>query len=74
MAGGKVIITLDEYMKKNGVTKYKLIQNCDVSRTQLNSYCNNKIARIDLPVLARVCDYLHCEIGDILKYVPEKED
>jgi len=71
MTGGKVIITLDEYMKKHNITKYKVIKHCNVSRTQLNSYCNNKIERIDLPVLARICDYLQCEIGDILKYIPE---
>ena len=28
---------------------------------------------IDLPVLARICDYLGCEISDILKYIPSNE-
>lgn len=70
---GKVIITLDEYRKQKGISKYKLIKHCDVSHTQLNNYCNNKVARIDLPVLARICDYLGCGIGDILKYVPDSD-
>ena len=74
MSGGKVIITLDEYRKKKNISKYKLIKHCDVSHTQLNNYCNNKVSRIDLPVLARLCDYLECDIGDILKYVPEGEE
>lgn len=74
MNGGKVIITLDEYRLKKGISKYKIIKNCNVSSAQLNSYCNNKVARIDLPVLARICDYLECEIGDILKYVPNIPD
>lgn len=73
MANGKVIITLDEYRIKRGISKYKLIKNCYLSSAQLNSYCNNKVARIDLPVLARICDYLECEISDILKYVPSDE-
>ncbi len=70
MNKGKVIITLDEYRLSRGISKYKLIKNCNLSPAQLNSYCNNKVARIDLPVLARICDYLQCEISDILKYVP----
>lgn len=70
---GKVIFTLDEYRISKGISKYKIIKHCDVSHTQLNSYCNNKVARIDLPVLARICDYLECEISDILKYIPDDE-
>lgn len=70
MNGGKIIITLDKYRKERGISKYKIIKNCDVSSTQLNSYCNNKVSRIDLPVIARICDYLECSISDILEYVP----
>lgn len=78
MKGGKVVITLEKYRKEHNISKYKIIKNCDVSSTQLNSYCNNKVSRIDLPVLARICDYLRCSIGDILEYIPydgsNKED
>ncbi len=68
---GRVVITLDDYRRQRGVSKYKIIKHCDVSHTQLNNYCENKVARIDLPVLARICDYLGCEISDILRYEPE---
>ncbi|MBQ6946368.1 MAG: helix-turn-helix transcriptional regulator [Ruminococcus sp.] len=74
MAVGKVVITLDEFRKAKGISKYQIIQNCRVSHTQLNNYCNNKVERIDLPVLARICGFLECDIGDILRYVPENED
>ena len=69
---GQIIITLDEYRKAHGVSKYSIIKNCGVSATQLNSYCNNKITRVDLPVLARICDYLCCEISDLLEYMPDE--
>lgn len=70
MNKGKVMITLEDYRLAHNISKYKLIKNCGLSATQLNNYCNNKVARIDLPVLARICDYLKCDIGDILKYIP----
>ena len=70
---GKVVLTLEEYRVRRGISKYKIIKNCNLSPAQLNSYCNNKVARIDLPVLARICDYLNCEISDILKYIPDND-
>lgn len=70
MNDGKVLITLDKYRKEHKISKYKIIKNCNVSATQLNSYCNNKVSRIDLPVIARICHYLNCSVGDILEYVP----
>ena len=73
MDGGKVLITLEKYRKEHNISKYKIIKNCNISATQLNNYCNNKISRIDLPVLARICDYLKCSIGDILEYVPAEK-
>lgn len=69
---GKIVITLEQYRKEHGISKYKIIKNCGVSATQLNSYCKNQITRVDLPVLARICDYLQCGIGDILEYVPDE--
>lgn len=70
---GQIIITLEEYRKEHSISKYKIIKNCGVSATQLNSYCNNQVTRVDLPVLARICDYLQCSIGDVLEYVPDDE-
>ncbi len=69
---GQIIITLEDYRKAHNISKYSIIKNCGVSATQLNSYCNNKISRVDLPVLARICDYLGCEVGDLLEYVPDE--
>lgn len=69
---GKIVITLEQYRKEHGISKYKIIKNCGVSATQLNCYCKNQITRVDLPVLARICDYLQCSIGDILEYVPDE--
>lgn len=69
MNSGKIVITLEEYRKAHNISKYKIIKNCDVSETQFNIYCNNKISRVDLPVLARICSYLDCDIGDLLKFI-----
>jgi len=70
---GKVIITLDEYRISKGISKNKIVVNAGIQRTQLQNYCLNKVSRVDLNVLARICNYLKCDISDILKYEPDKK-
>jgi len=65
---GKVIITLEEYRLRKNISKNKIVENANVQRTQLQNYLHNRVARVDLDVLARICNYLNCDISDILKY------
>lgn len=68
---GKIVITLEEYRVKHGISKNKIVQHANVQRTQLQNYLHNRVARVDLGVLARICQYLQCDIGDIMRYVEE---
>ncbi|EGT5114340.1 XRE family transcriptional regulator, partial [Clostridioides difficile] len=47
--------------------KNKVCEACKLQRTQLNNYCKNKVSRIDLTILAKLCDFLECSPNDILK-------
>ena len=69
---GHFEIILGDYLKINNISKNKLSQNANLQRTQLNSYCKNKVRRPDLGVLARICYALKCDLSDILKYIPPK--
>ena len=68
---GKIIITLEEYRLTHKISKYRLCRACNLQQTQLNAYCNNKLSRVDLDVLARICDFCGCDLSDLLKYIPE---
>ena len=67
---GTVRINLSRIIEEKGISKNKLSQRAEMQRTQLNNYCNNRISRLDIDVLARLCTVLDCEIGDILELVP----
>ena len=67
----KIYIDLENVLKEKKVSKNQLCLNCNLQRTQLNNYCKNKITRVDLNVLERMCAYLKCMPSDILK-VEEK--
>ena len=36
------------------------------------NYCKNKVVRVDLATIAKICDYVGCSIADIL--VLEKDE
>jgi len=70
---GRIVITLDEYRKSRNISKNKIVLGANVQRTQLQKYCLNKVARVDLGVLARICDYLDCKLSDIMQYEPKNK-
>ena len=71
---GTVKINLSKLIEESGISKNKLSQRAEMQRTQINHYCNNTITRLDIDVLARLCTVLNCEIGDLLEFVPPKEN
>lgn len=67
---GTVRFKLDEVIKNKGISKTKLSYHAELQRSQLNNYCDNKVLRIDLAVLGRLCTVLECDISDILVFIP----
>lgn len=59
-------IDIESVLKEKGISKTQLCYDCRIQRTQLNNYCKNKVSRIDLNTLAKICECLDCEITDIL--------
>jgi len=68
---GEVKIKLGTLITEKGISKNKICKHCDMQRTQLNRYINNQMDRVDLTILSRLCDYLECEVSDILEYVKD---
>lgn len=66
---GKIIFKIDQVLEEKSISKNKLEKEAKLQRTQLNSYCNNKVKRIDLATLARICYVLDCSIDEIMEYV-----
>ena len=68
---GHIEIKIEAYLRAHGVSKNKICQNCGLQRTQLNNYCKNKVSRVDLAILSKLCDYLDCSVSDLIEYKKE---
>lgn len=67
---GVVKLKLDEVMEQQGISINKLAFRSEMQRTQLKAYRDNKVQRVDLAVLARLCYALDCDLHDLLEYTP----
>lgn len=68
---GKIKINLGDLIKQSGMSKTKFSYRADMQMSQVNAYCNNTIKRLDVDVLARICNTLGCGIEDLLEYIIE---
>ena len=49
-------------------------QATGVTMSAISSLVNDKTRRYDAHVLARLCRFFNCGIGDLLEYIPPAED
>ena len=71
---GHVDLKLDEFMKKNNISRSSLSRNAQIHYNQLLKYCRNDMQKVDLNILARICKTINCEIGEIIQYTPPDDN
>lgn len=65
---GKVKIALKDILEKKNISRNKICTMIAANYDLVNRYYNNKVIRIVLDIIARICFALDCNITDILKY------
>lgn len=70
---GHVQLKLEELMKEQNISINKLAFRSEMQRTQLKAYMKNKVQRVDMAVLARLCYALECSLSDLIEYIPPIE-
>ncbi len=65
---GKVKIALKDILEKKNISRNKICTMLTANYDLVNRYYNNKVIRIVLDIIARICFALDCNITDILKY------
>lgn len=67
---GTIKIHLAEIMQEKHISMNQLSFRAEMQRTQLRNYRDNKIQRLDIDILNRLCYVLDCDLHDLLEYVP----
>ena len=67
-------INLDVEMAKQKKGLTELAGEVDITLANLSILKNNKAKAVRLTTLDAICKALDCQPGDILQYVPDKED
>lgn len=67
---GTLEIKLNELIQQKGLTKNKLSYKAEMNWKQIDRYCKNDVARLDVYVLCKLCTILDCKIEDLLEFHP----
>jgi putative transcriptional regulator len=63
---------LDKLLKDRELTAYRLSMESGIHQRVLSKYVNNQVREISLETLNTICKTLRCQVGDLIKYVPDK--
>lgn len=67
---GEIKIHLDELIEQRGVSLNQLSFRTEIQRSQLRNYRDNKIQRLDIDILRRLCYVLECDLTELIEYIP----
>ena len=67
-------VYLEEILKARGMTSKELCKLVDITEANLSVLRSGKAKGVRFHTINRICYYLQCEVGDILKFDGELED
>ena len=65
---GLYIFKLASLLKEKNISINKLMRDTNTDFKVVKRIMNGEIIKLDIYVLARLCDYLNCNIIDIIEY------
>jgi len=70
----KIIINLADILRDKGVTSKELCEHVGITEANMSILRSGKAKGIRFDTLEKICEYLECEPGDIIKYGGNEED
>ncbi|WP_064202804.1 helix-turn-helix domain-containing protein [Brevibacillus brevis] len=65
-------IHLKETLREKRLTQKKLSELSNVNIKYISNLCTQKVKRLDLEKLGKICAILDCQPGEILEFIPEE--
>ena len=70
---GEIRIHLKEILEERDISLNQLSFRAEMQRTQLRNYRDNKIQRLDIDILKRLCYVLDYDLHDLIEYIPAED-
>ena len=71
---GYYLFKLEDILKEKKLSINKVMRDTNTDFKVLKRLLSGELVRIDIFVLARLCDYLDCNISDIIEYIRKSKD
>jgi putative transcriptional regulator len=68
MENGDYFFKLDNILKNKNISINKISKDTNTDFKVIKRLMTGELVKIDIFVLARICDYLECSIEDIIEY------
>ena len=65
----EIRLYLDKILEEKNISRYALAKATNTQSPIIDKYYKNRVERYDKDLLLRMCLYLECEPGDLLKLV-----
>lgn len=69
---GFYLFKLEDIIKEKNISINKLMRDTNTDFKVIKRMMTGELVRFDIFVLARLCDYLDCQITDIIEYKNKK--
>ena len=71
---GEIIFNIDVMLAKRKMSVTELSQRVGITMANISILKNGKAKAIKVSTLAKLCEALDCQPGDILEYVPSDDE
>jgi putative transcriptional regulator len=66
-----IVVRLDVMLALRKIRSKDLAEAIDITEANLSLLKSGKVKGVRFSTLEAICDYLQCQPGDLLEYVPE---
>ena len=67
----EIRLYLDKILEEKNISRYALAKATGTQYQVVDNYYKNRVERYDKDLILRMCLYLNCEPGDLIKIVEE---
>lgn len=65
---GKIKLRLNELIEEKGMNRNSLAKAINTRFEVIDKWCKNRVEKLDMDILARICFVLDCKVSDIIEY------